>query len=95
MKSEETENLNLQYVNKIHTSLSQKNNKQDSDTELAEKITQILNIYEKNSIFKGKPSVKIWCKFCRRNALSIAECRQNNRITKTNHRNIENQINHF
>ena len=34
------------------------NNIQDSDTELAEKITQILNIYEKNPNFNGKPAFK-------------------------------------
>ena len=43
---------------------------------LAEKITQILNIYEKNPNFKGKPSFKKWCKNCRRHRHSIAECRQ-------------------
>ena len=48
----------------------------DSDTELTEKVTQILNIYEKNPNFKGKPSFKKWCNFCCRYGYSIAECRQ-------------------
>ena len=57
----ETENLNLNYVNNIQTTTSQINNLHDSNTELAEKITQILNIYGKKTIFKGKPSFKKWC----------------------------------
>ena len=52
MKLEETENIKLQYVNKIQTTTSQINHIHDSDTELQ-------------------------------------------KITKTNHKNIENQINHF
>ena len=48
MKLEETDNLKLQYVNKIRTIMSQEIN--DSDTELAEKVTQILNIYEKKNL---------------------------------------------
>ena len=44
MKLEETENLKLQYVNNIQTTLSQINNIQDSDTDLSEKITEILNV---------------------------------------------------
>ena len=51
MKLEVTENLKLQYVNNIQTTTSQINNVHDSDTELAEKINQILNMYEKNLIF--------------------------------------------
>ena len=47
MKLEATENLKLQYVNNIHTRTSQINNIHASDIELAEKITQILNMYEK------------------------------------------------
>ena len=55
---EETENLKLHYVNNIQTTRSQVINIQDSDTELSEEITEILNIYEKNPIFKSKPSFK-------------------------------------
>ena len=57
VKLEETENLKLAYVNNIQTTTSQIN---DSDTELSEKITDISNIYEKNSSFKEKlePSLR-------------------------------------
>ena len=74
MKLEETENQKLQYVNNIQTTTSQINNINDSDTDLSEKITKILNIYEKNPNFKGKLSFKKWGNFCRYGH-SIAECR--------------------
>ena len=35
-----------------------------------------MNIYEKNSNFKGKPFFKKRCNFCRRYGHSIAECRE-------------------
>ena len=54
MKFEETENLKLQYVNRIETNTTQINNTHDSDVDLTEQITEILNIYEKNPNFKGK-----------------------------------------
>ena len=76
MKLEEIENLKLHYVSNIQTTPSQIYNVHDSDFELAEKITQILNMYEKNPKFKGKPSFKKWCIYCRRYGHSIAECRQ-------------------
>ena len=46
MKLEETENLKLQYVNNIQTTTSYINDINDSDTDLPEKITKILYIYE-------------------------------------------------
>ena len=77
MKLEETENLKLQYVNNIQTTTTtQINIIHNSDTDLFEKITEILNIYEKNPNFKGKPSFKKWCNYCRRYGHSITECRQ-------------------
>ena len=76
MKLEETENLKVQYVNRIETNTPQINKIHDSDVNLTEKITEILNIYEKNPNFKGKPSFKKWCNYCRRYGHSIAESRQ-------------------
>ena len=76
MKLEETENLKLQYVNRIETNTTHINNIQESDTDLIEKITKKLNIYEKHPNFKGKPSFKKWCNYCRRYGHSISECRQ-------------------
>ena len=76
MKLEETENLKLQYVNRIQTNTTLIKNVQESDTDLIEKINEILNIYERNPNFKGKPSFKKWCNYCRRYGHSISECRQ-------------------
>ena len=58
MKLEETENLKLQYVNRIETNTTHINNIEESDTDLIEKITELLIIYEKHPNFKGKPSFK-------------------------------------
>ena len=58
MKLEETENLKLQYVNRIETNTTHVSNIHDSDVDLTQKITGILNIYEKNPNFKGQPSFK-------------------------------------
>ena len=82
MKLEETENLKLQYVNIIQTTTSQINNIHDSDTKLSENITEILNIFEKNPNFRGEPSFKKWCNYCRRYGHSIAECRQKQQDNK-------------
>ena len=76
LKLEETENLKLQYVYRIETNTTHINNIHDSGVDLTEKITKILNIYEKNPNFKGKPSFKKWCYYCRRYRHSIAKCRQ-------------------
>ena len=76
MKLEETEKLKLQYVNRIETNTTQINHIQESDIDLTEKITEILNMYEKNPNFKGKPPFEKWCYYCRRYGHSIAECRQ-------------------
>ena len=76
MKLEETENLKLQYGNWIKTNTTHINNIQGSDADLIEKIIEILNIYERNLNFKGKPSFKKWCNYCRQYEHSIAECRQ-------------------
>ena len=76
MKLEETENLKIQYVNRIETNTTHINNIQESDIDLTEKITEILNINEKHPNLKGKPSFKKWFNYCRRYGHSIAECRQ-------------------
>ena len=76
MKQEEIENLKLQNFNNVQTTTTQINNIHNSKIDLSEKITEIMNIYEKNPNFKGKPSFKKWCNYCRRYGHSIAECRQ-------------------
>ena len=66
MKLEKTENLKLQYVNRIQTNTTHIKNIHDSDVDLSEKVSKILNIYEKNPNFKGKPFFKKWCNYCSR-----------------------------
>ena len=73
---EGTENLKLQKVSNVQTTTSHINSINNSDTDLSEKFTKILNIYEINPNFKGKPSFKKWCNYCRRYGHSFAECRQ-------------------
>ena len=51
-KLEETENLKLQYVIRIETNTTHINNIHDSDVDLTEKFTEILNTYEKIPISK-------------------------------------------
>ena len=95
MKLEETGNVKLQYVNNNQTTTSQINNINDSDTELSEKITEILNIYEKNQNFKGKPSFKKGVIIADDTDRTLPNADKNNKITEINHQNIKNQINHF
>ena len=76
MKHEETYKLKLHYINQFQTNTAPINNIHDSNIDLSEKITEYLNIYEKNPNFKGKQSFKKWCINCRRYGHSIAECRQ-------------------
>ena len=76
MKPKEKENLKLPYIKNIQTTTTQINNIHNSDTDLSEKITKILNIYQKNPNFKGKSSFKKQCNYCRRYGHSIAKCRQ-------------------
>ena len=94
MKLEETENLKLQYVHNIQTTTTQVNNVHNSDTDLSEKITEILNICEKNPNFRGEPSFKKRCNFCRRYGHSIAECRQKQQDNQNKPQKYKNQINH-
>ena len=95
MKLEETEMLKLQYVNRIKTNITRINNIQDSDVDLTEKITKILNTYEKNPNFKGKPSLIKWYNFCQRYGHSIAECRQKQQDNQNKpQKKTKNQINH-
>ena len=84
MKLEETENVKLQYVNHIETKTTHINNIQELDVDLSEKITEILNIYERNPNWKGKPSFKNWCNYCRRYGHSISECRQKQQDNQNN-----------
>ena len=93
MKLEETENLKLQYVNNIQTTTAHINNIHDSDTDLSEKITKILNIYEKiqrQTIIKKNDII-----FVDDTDTVSLNVDKNNKINKINHKNIENPTNLF
>ena len=94
MKLKETENLKLQYVNRIETNTTNINNIDNSDVDLTEKITEILNIYETNPNFKGKRSIKKRVIIVKDTDTTLPNVDKNNRIAKVNHKNTKNQINH-
>ena len=90
MKLEKTENLKLQYVNRIETASTDINNIQESDTDLVEKITEILNIYEKHPNFKGKPSFKKWCNWNSRNNYSRSHSNTQRFVSRSNSQSRNN-----
>ena len=94
MKLEETENLKLQYVNRIETNTTNINNIQESDTDLVEKITEILNIYENTQTLKANHLSKNGVIIADDTDIVFLNVDKNNRITKTNLKNIKNQTNH-
>ena len=95
MKLEKTENLKLQDVNNIQITTSHKHNINDSDTDLNEKINKILNSYEKTKIVKANHHSKKSVNFAVDTDTALLNVDRNKKIIRTNHKNIENQINHF
>ena len=94
MKLEETENLKLQNVNRIETNTTHINNIKESDTDLIEKITEILNIYEKHPNFKGKPSFKNGVIIAYDTDAVFPNVNKNNKTIRINLKSRKNQINH-
>ena len=95
MKLEETEILQLQYVINIQTTTTQIKIIQDSDTDLSEKITEILNIYEKNPNFTGKHHSKNGATIVEDMDTALLNADKSGKTTKINHRSTEKQTNHF
>ena len=93
MKLEETENLKLQYVNRIETNTTHISNIQESDTDLVEKITEILNM-KNTQILKVNQLSKNGVIIADDTDIVSLNVDKNNKITRTNLRNIENQTNH-
>ena len=94
MKLKETKNLKLQYVNRIETNSTHVNNIHDSDVSLTEKITEILNIYEKNPFSKVNHLSRNGVIFVEDTDRALPNVDKNNKITKTNHKSRNNQTNH-
>ena len=93
-KLEETENVKLQYVIRIETNTTHRKSIQESDVDLSEKISEILNIYEKNPNFKGEISFKNGVTFADDTDTALPKVDKSNKITRTNHKSTKNQINH-
>ena len=95
MKLEKTENLKLQYVNNIQTTTTQINNIHNSDTDLSEKITKILNIYEKNPNFKVNHHSKNGVTIAEDTDKALLNADKNSKTININHKKTKIQINHF
>ena len=95
MKFEETENLKLQYVNNIQTTTSHINNINNSDTDLSEKITENLNIYENNLNSKANRHSENGVIIVDDTDTVTLNADNNNKITTINHKNIDNPTNLF
>ena len=93
MKLGETENFKLQCVNRIETNTTHTNNIQDSEVDLTEKITEILNIFEKNPNFKGKPSFKNGVTLVEDTNIALLNADKNSKTIRINHKNTKNQAN--
>ena len=94
MKLEETENLKLQYVNRIETNTTHINNIQESDTGLIEKITEKLNIYEKKiQILMANHLSKNGVITADVTDTVFPNVEKNNKIIRIYLKNIKNQIN--
>ena len=68
-------------------------NVQESDTDLIEKITEILNIYERNPNFKGKPSFKNGVIIADDTDTVFPNVDKNSKTVRINLKNTKNQIN--
>ena len=95
MKLTETENLKPQHTNNIQINTTQINKIHNSDKNLSEKITEILNIHKKNPNFKGKPSFKNGVTIAEDMDIALLNADKNNKTAKLIHRSTKNQRNHF
>ena len=95
MKLDETENLKLQYVNRIETKTTHINNIQESDIDLSEKITEILNIYEKNPNYKANHLSKNGVIFADGTDTVFPNVDKNSKTIKINLQSKLSHISHF
>ena len=96
MKLEKTENLKLQYVNHIQTTTTQINFIHNSDTDLSEKITEILNIYtKKKQVLKVSHHSKNSVLIAEDTDIALLNADKNNNTTRITHKNTKHQTNNF
>ena len=94
MKLEETENLKLQYVNRIETNTTSINNIQESDTDLVEKSLKY-SIFTKNTqTLKANHLSKNGVIIADDTDIVFLNVDKNSKTIKINLKNIKNQINH-
>ena len=94
MKLEEIENLKIRYVNNFQTTTTQINIKHNSDTDISEKITEILNIYDKNLNFKVNRHLKNGVTIDEDTDTVLLNADKNSKTIKMNHESTKNQTNH-
>ena len=87
-------------VDKLEQAETRRNRKSqtkrhNSDKDLSEKITEILNIYEKNPNFKGKQSFKNGVTIAEDTVKAFLNTDKNNKTTRINHKNTKSRTNHF
>ena len=95
MKLEETENLKLQYVNNIQTTTSHINNINDSDTDLSENSPKFWPSTRKTQISEANHHSKNGVIIVKDTDTVSLNADKNNKITKINHKNMENPTNLF
>ena len=94
MKLEETEDLKLQYVNRIETASTNINNIQESDTDLVEKSLKY-SIFTKNTqTLKANHLSKNGVIIADDTDIVFLNVDKNSKTIKINLKNIKNQINH-
>ena len=94
MKLEETENLKLQYVNKIETTSTNSNNIQESETDLVEKITEYSIFMKRTQTSKANHLSKNGVIIADDTDIVFPNVDKNSKIVKMNLKNTKNQINH-
>ena len=94
MKLEETENLNLQYVNRIKTNATHINNIQGSHTNLIEKITEILNSMKRTQTLEANHFLRNGVIIADDTDTVLPNVDKNNKIIRIILKNTKNQINH-
>ena len=95
MKLEETKKIKSQYVNRFETKTTHNNNIQESDIDLSEKITEILNIYERKTNYEGKPTFKNGVYIAGITDTVFLNVDKNSKIIKINLQSKKSQISHF
>ena len=86
IKLVETENLKLHYDNHVQTTTTQVYHINNSDTDLSEKVTEILNIYEKTQILKVNHHSKNGVTIAEDTDIALLNADKNKMTTRINHK---------